>query len=73
MSVFDLKVGDSGTIVKIGATGAEADRLSAVGLVCCERITVLAFSLFGSSVLVGVGPTRVAVRGSVARKIEVAQ
>lgn len=71
MSVFDLKVGDSAIIIKITAQGAEADRLSAVGLTCGERVTALAFSLFNSGILLGVGASRVALRAAAAKKIEV--
>lgn len=71
MSVFDLKVGESGTITKISVCGAAAARLHALGFSCGQRVTVLAFSLFNSSILVGVGASRVALRRGAAQGVEV--
>lgn len=71
MSVFDLGIGESAKIVKITAEGAAASRLKALGFGCGQRVTVLGFSLFRSSILAGVGATRIALRRAVAQKIEV--
>lgn len=71
MSVFDLKKGESGKIIKISARGAVAARLSSVGIQCGQIVTALAFSLFNSSILVGVGYSRVALRRAVAQLFEV--
>lgn len=71
MSVFDLQVGQSGTIKGIRAGGAVAARLSALGIACGKRVTCLGFSLFNSSILVGVSSTRVSLRRAVAQSVEV--
>ena len=71
MSVFDLKKGESGEIVSVAADGAAGERLSSLGIKKGEKVTVIAFSLFSGSVLISVGYNRVAVRKSVAQKIEV--
>ncbi len=71
MSVFDLKKGQSGKIIKISSGGAVAARLSALGIVCGQIVTALGFSLFNSGILAGVGATRVAIRRAVAKSIEV--
>ncbi len=71
MSVFDLKKGESGKIVRLKARGAVAARLAALGFSCGKVVTALSFSLFNSSILVGIGPSRVALRAAVARGIEV--
>lgn len=71
MSVFDLRAGQRAVIGKVTATGAAADRLSALGLVAGAEVTALGFSLFKSSVLIGVGQTRVALRKAVATQVEV--
>ena len=73
MSVFDLKTGDVAEITKIGVTGGAASRLSSLGVTCGKRVTVLAFSLFKSSVLIGCGAVRLGIRKSLARQIEVKQ
>lgn len=71
MSVFSLKVGQRGMITAVKARGGVAARLSALGIACGAEVTALAFSLFNSSILLGVGYTRVAVRRAVAQSIEV--
>ena len=71
MSVFDLSVGERAVIVKITATGAAASRLNSLGFVGGQIVVALGFSLFHTSILVGVGATRVAIRSSVAKQIEV--
>ena len=71
MSVFDLCVGECATIVKITATGAVASRLNSLGFAGGHIVVVLGFSLFHTSILVGVGATCVAIRSSVAKQIGV--
>jgi Fe2+ transport system protein FeoA len=71
MGIFDLKEGSSGRVVKINVSGRERERLNCLGFEVGARVTVLGFSLFKSSVLIGVGQTRVAIRKEVALCIEV--
>ena len=71
MSVYDLKVGQEGTIVKINFSGGAAARLTSLGITCGKRIEVLAFSLFKSSVLIGCGAIRLGIRKNLAKLIEV--
>jgi Fe2+ transport system protein FeoA len=71
MGVFDLRVGDSATIVKINIDGGAYERLHCLGFQAGAKVTVLSFSLFKSCVLLGVGQTRVAIRRGVASLIEV--
>jgi Fe2+ transport system protein FeoA len=70
MGIFDLKEGSSGRVARINVSGRERERLSCLGFEVGARVTVLGFSLFKSSVLIGVGQTRVAVRKEVACQIE---
>lgn len=72
MSVFHLSIGQSAKIVSVRADGATAERLAALGLSVGKTVTVLSFSLFRSSVLLGVGQTRVALRRAAAEAIGVA-
>lgn len=72
MSVFNLKAGESAKITKISVTGAARDRLTALGITCGAKVTCLGFSLFNSSILLGVNAVRVALRKGVASAIEVA-
>lgn len=71
MSVFDLAVGERAVITKITATGAAAGRLGSLGFISGQSVIALGFSLFKSSILVGVGSTRVALRRTVAKCVEV--
>ncbi len=71
MSVFQLKKGQSGIIIRVEAGGAEAARLTALGICCGAKVTALAFSLFNSSILLGVNYSRVSLRRAVAERIEV--
>lgn len=71
MSVFDLKKGESGKITVVAVDGAAGERLRSLGFKRGQIVEVLSFSLFKGSILLGVGYTRVAVRKSVAEKIEV--
>lgn len=71
MSVYDLKAGECGKIIKTGVQGGAAARLSSLGITVGRRVTALAFSLFKTSVLVGCGNVRLGVRKSLAVLIEV--
>lgn len=73
MTVFDLKKGESAKVTKINLAGAEAARLSALGLNAGTYVQVLSFSLFKSAVLLSFGAVRVGIRKPLAVKIEVAQ
>ena len=72
MSVFDLKKGETATVTEVRVDGSAGERLNALGVRAGNKITVLAFSIFSSSVLIAVGYNRLAIRGSVAKRIEVA-
>lgn len=71
MSVYDLKMGQSGKISAIRVEGSAAARLSSLGITVGRRVTALAFSLFKSSVLIGCGSVRLGLRKSLAGLIEV--
>ena len=71
MSVFDLSAGDSGYIKSCNLSGSAAARLSSLGIVAGKKITVLSFSLFRGSVLIGCGAVRLGIRAALARQIEV--
>ncbi len=71
MSVFDLKRGESGKITVVNVDGSAGERLQSLGFKRGQQVTVHAFSLFKGSVLVSVGYNRVAIRKSVATRIEV--
>ncbi len=73
MSVFDLKKGEEAEIVSVAVDGAAGERLTSLGVKSGRSVKVIAFSLFSGSVLIGVGYNRIAVRRSVAQKIEVAK
>ena len=71
MSVFDLSVGDSGYIKGCNLSGGAAARLSSLGITVGKKVTVLSFSLFRGSVLIGCGAVRLGLRASLAKSIEV--
>ncbi|MDE7439228.1 MAG: ferrous iron transport protein A [Clostridia bacterium] len=71
MSVFDLSVGECAYIKNCNLTGSASARLNSLGIVAGKKITVLAFSLFKSSVLIGCGVVRLGLRKSLAKCIEV--
>ena len=71
MSVFDLSKGDSGVIKSCNLTGSTLARLVSLGITAGKKVTVLSFSLFKGSVLIGCGAVRLGLRASVARNIEV--
>lgn len=71
MSLFDLKVGESAVICAVEIVGSAERRLHSLGIKKGEAVQALAFSIFRSSILVGVSQTRVALRRSVAQRIAV--
>ena len=71
MSVYNLKIGESGKISAVGIDGAAGERLAALGVVKGAEVTCLGFSFFKGSVLIAVGGNRIALRKSMASRIEV--
>ena len=69
MTVFDLKKGEIAIIERMNIEGGARSRLSALGIKEGEKIEVLSFSLFRSSVLIMAGAVRVGIRKSLASKI----
>ncbi len=71
MSVFDLKAGECARITDIALEGGARSRLDALGIKVGEKVEVIAFSLFKSSVLISCVAVRIGVRKALAKKIEV--
>lgn len=71
MSVFDLKAGECARITNIALEGGARSRLDALGIKVGEKVEVIAFSLFKSSVLISCAAVRIGVRKALAKKIEV--
>lgn len=71
MKVFDLKAGETGVIKNIGLSGSALERLTSLGIKVGERVEVISFSLFKSSVLISCAAVRVGIRKSLAQRIEV--
>lgn len=71
MGVFVLKAGESGIIKKMDLMDAQMARLVSLGIDVGSKITVVSYSLFNTSVLILSGFIRVAMRKSIAQKIEV--
>ncbi len=71
MTVFSLRVGEYATVTKINVTGGARERLASLGVRRGGKVRILGYSMFGSSVLIACGAVRVAVRRSLAEKIEV--
>lgn len=71
MSVFDLKIGESGRVTTVNVDGAAGERLASLGVKKGQIITAVAFSVFRGSVLITIGYNRLALRKSVAQRIEV--
>lgn len=69
MTVFNLKKGEIAIIERMNIEGGARSRLSALGIKEGEKIEVLSFSLFRSSVLIMAGAVRVGIRKSLASKI----
>ena len=71
MNVFDLKMGEVAKIKRIDLDGSALERLTALGLKVGERVEVLSYSLFKSSVLLSCNAVRLGIRKPLALKIEV--
>lgn len=71
MSVFNLAKGKSGIISDVKVDGAAGERLNALGIKKGAMVTVVAFSLFNSGVLIMAGYNRIGLRKYVAERIEV--
>ena len=71
MSVFDLKMGESGKVTTVNVDGAAGERLVSLGVKKGQTVTAVAFSLFKGSILITIGYNRLAIRKSVAQRIEV--
>ncbi len=71
MSVFDLKAGECARITDLALEGGARSRLDALGIKVGEKVEVIAFSLFKSSVLISCAAVRIGVRKALAKKIEV--
>lgn len=71
MSVFDLKAGECAEITRINIDGGARARLDALGIKVGEKVEVIAFSLFKSSVLISCAAVRAGIRKALAKKIEV--
>lgn len=71
MNIYDLKKGESGEITAMSVDGAAGERLAALGVIKGAEVTCLSFSLFKGSVLIAVGGNRIALRKSIACRIEV--
>ena len=71
MSVFDLSVGESGLIKSCNLSGSSLSRLNSLGIAVGKKITVLSFSLFRGSVLIGCGAVRLGIRAALAKNIGV--
>lgn len=71
MSVFDLKKGECAYIKSCNLSGNASSRLLSLGVTAGKKVTVIAFSLFKSSVLLSCGAVRLAIRKGLAQQIEV--
>ena len=71
MGVFNLKKGQSGVIKLVAVDGTAWQRLKSLGVVKGAVVTVIGYCIFNSSVLILCGYNRIALRKSVAQKIEV--
>lgn len=71
MTVFNLKSGESATVIKISVSDSAQKRLSSMGIRVGRVVTALGFSLFSGSVLVQCGAVRVGIRKVLAECIEV--
>lgn len=66
-----MKMGESATVMAVAVDGAAGERLASLGVKKGQKVTAVAFSLFRGSVLITIGYNRLAVRKSVAKRIEV--
>lgn len=72
MSAFDLQQGQSARVVSVNIDGAARERLKSLGVIKGAKITLIAFSFFDYGALFVCGYIKVALRKSVAERIEVA-
>lgn len=63
--------GGSGVVLRVDVDGAAGERLFSLGIKKGAVVTVVAFSLFNSGVLVIAGYNRIGLIRSVAERIEV--
>lgn len=70
MGVFNLKKGQSAKVISVAVDGTAGQRLKSLGVVKGAIVTVIGYCLFNSSVLILCGYNRIALRKSVAEKIE---
>ncbi len=73
MTAFELNAGESAAVTKLNISGSAKERLVSLGITGGARITSLGFSFFKSSILLSCGAVRVAMRKTLAEKIEVAK
>lgn len=66
-----MKKGESGKVLSVKVDGAAGERLNSLGIKAGATVKAVAFSLFSGSVLITAGFNRVALRKSVAERIEV--
>ncbi|MGN1104915.1 MAG: ferrous iron transport protein A [Candidatus Coproplasma sp.] len=66
-----MKKGQSGVIRLVTVDGSAGQRLKSLGVIKGAKITVIGYCLFNSSVLILCGYNRIALRKSVAKRIEV--
>lgn len=71
MTISDMKKGQSAKILSINVDGAARERLKSLGFCKGKRVMAAAFSFLNGSILLLCGYNRVAIRRSVAAKIEV--
>lgn len=69
--LLDLKCGEIAKIARVTADGGALSRLTALGVVAGAQVEILAYSLFGSSVLVSCASVRVSIRRGLAEKIQI--
>ena len=66
-----MKKGESAVVKTVEVDGAAGERLASLGVKKGQKVTAVAFSLFKGSVLITIGYNRLAIRKSVASRIEV--
>ena len=71
MKLSELIPGQRAEVVSVNAGGASAARLRALGIAAGEEVTLLRRAPFGGGLLLSCGGTRVALRLSVAARIDV--
>lgn len=64
-------MGESGRVTTVNVDGAAGERLVSLGVKKGQTVTAVAFSLFKGSILITIGYNRLAIRKSVAQRIEV--